>query len=333
MGYFLWFWFHVIKQAVTIFFKRKLETRRAYRFLKLIEKQLNGEFSPVTKNKIAISYGIYLPMICDTFAHLRNHRISKGEKVRFIYYFICSSLFDDFIDDQLLNNKQLYDLSFHSNRYHANTFEEKAYLLGHLFLRKQVKDKWAYDKVCLNLFEAQVQSQKQFQNKLKHEELKEVTFAKGGYSVLLCSFLFDYQPVKEEQRCWYQAGKLIQLTNDLYDIYKDLQEDIATLPNRMDNARLFESFFDFEINKMKEQISQLPFRNKLKKRFGLSMAGVYAFGLIAIHQLKKIQGTSENLPNFKLLPRRKLIVDMEKRSNLRLWFRFVYRHARLLEKT
>lgn len=124
-------------------------------------------------------------------------------------------------------------------------------------------------------------------------------------------------------------GTLIQLTNDLYDIYKDLQDNITTLPNQMKDAYAFEQFFIEQIQFMKTLIRQLPYSHKSKKEFSISMAGIYSFGLIAIDQLKKIQGSNDYLPGLKTLPRKKLIIDMEKVSNLAKWFKFTYKYARV----
>src|SRR5699024_3767871 len=119
--------------------------------------------------------------------------------------------------------------------------------------------------------------------------------------------------------------------NDLFDIYKDLQNEISTLPNTMKNAYDFEQFFITEIIGIKKQITQLQESFPRKQDFSLSMAGIYAFGLIALHQLQKIQGDAAQMPDMNKLDRKKLIIDMEKPRNLFLWFKYTYRYARLLK--
>ncbi len=333
MRYFLWFWFTVIRRACSIIAARKKETKRAYALLEKMETRFKGRFNPATRRKIAVSYGIYLPMLCESFTRLHGRRTTAQEKERFIYYFICSSLFDDFTDYQLITKAQLYQLSFQYENYVTSSFDEEVFRFAHGFLRDFVKDKAGYDEVAHALFEAQLQSQKQFQSDLDPEALRAVTFAKGGYAVLLCSYYLNEPAGAEERECWYQIGTLIQLTNDLYDIYKDIQDELTTLPNTMEDPRAFEAFFTGEIRRMKKTIRRLPFSSQRCSDFSLSMAGVYAFGLIAIHQLKRLRDQSDRLPDLRTLPREKLIIDMEKPANLLLWFRFTYRYGRLWHTT
>lgn len=329
MGYFFWFWTKVARQAFYIIRSRKVETRRAYSLLKRIEEKFKGTFNPDTFRKIAVSYGIYNPMICDPFSLLHGRPTNKDEKKRFIHYFICSSLFDDFTDYQLITEGQLQAISFQPNDYKPASFDEKVFLYAHQILRDYVKDKKGYDLISHELFQAQMDSKKQYNTTLNKEKIKEITFKKGGNSVLLCRYYLDSDSSEVEEKCWYQIGTLIQLTNDLYDIYKDLQDNIATLPNQMKDAYAFEDFFIQQIQVIKTLIRQLPFSHKHKKEFSLSMAGIYSFGLIAIDQLKKIQGNNDFLPKLKALPRKELIIDMEKISNLAKWFKFTYKHARV----
>lgn len=329
MPYFFWFWFHVIREALSIIRSRKIETERAYNLLETIEKDYRGKFNTATKKKIAVSYGIYNPMICDAFALLHGRFTNMEEKNRYIHYFICSSLFDDFTDYELITERQLYDLSFYPESYHPATFDEKVFKDSHVRLRNYVSDKTGYDRISRELYDAQMQSKKQQSHTLSKEEIKQITFGKGGSSVLLCRYYLDLPMEELEGNCWYGIGTLIQLTNDLYDIYKDIQDHIATLPNRMTNAFSFEEFFISNIKRMKENIAALSYSNGKKKRFSLSMAGIYAFGLIALDQLKKIQGDAEKLPALENLSRKELIIDMEKISNLIKWFKYTYRFARM----
>lgn len=329
MHYFLWFWYKVIGRAFYIIRIRKKETKRAYRLLDGIEMQFEGKFNAATKKKIAVSYGIYNPMICDAFSKLYGRLTNEEERRRYIYYFICSSLFDDFTDYELISEQQLNAISFQSDSYIPRSFDEKVFLYAHRKLRDDVKDKQRYDRVSHSLFDAQMQSKQQYNSTLSVDEIQQITFAKGGNSVLLCSFYLEEDPDENMFRCWYKIGTLIQMTNDLYDIYKDLQDNIFTLPDRMPNAYAFDDFFISHIDEMKSLIAELPCSAMRKKEFSLSMAGIYAFGLIALDQLKKLQGKAGQLPDLKTLPRNVLIIDMEKISNLAKWFKFVYRHAKI----
>ncbi len=257
---------------------------------------------------------------------------NENEKNRFVHYFICSSLFDDFTDYRLITEEQLRSISFQPEEYDVRTFDEKVFLDSHWLLYDYVKDKESYDRITNELFDAQLRSRQQYKSALSDEAIQQITFNKGGDAVLLCRYYLDTESCDTEDACWYRIGTLIQLTNDLYDIYKDIQDDIVTLPGRMRDAYAFEIFFKEQIAEMNRLIFQLPYPLKRRQEFSLSMAGIYSFGLIAIAQLKKIQGNASQLPGMGTLPRKALIIDMEKTGNLIRWFRFTYRHARLSNK-
>lgn len=328
MGYFFRFWYRVIKTALYIIFNRKRETKRAYALLDEIEARFGGRFTPATRKKIAVSYGIYTPMICDAFTALHGRRTTLGERQRYIHYFVCSSLFDDFTDIIALPENELLALSFEPESFTPRSFDEAVFRASHLLLKDFVADKDAYTGVARELFQAQWDSKQQAQSRLSDEEIRAITFAKGGNSVLLCSYYVEFASTDIEKDCWYRIGTIIQLTNDLFDIYKDTQDHIDTLPTRIRDVRVFEAFFSEQILGMQTQVRALPVPERHKGAFRLAMAGIYAFGLIALDQLKALQGDASELPALDGLPRKALIIDMEKRRNLAAWLRYTYRYAR-----
>lgn len=329
MRYFSRFCLTVLKQVVYVSQSRKKETARANSMLADIEKQLGGSFVPATRRKIMVSHAIYNPMICDVFARLHGRTTTPAEKERLIHYFICSSLFDDFTDYGGITTEQLAAISFTPESYNATSFDEKAFRRSHMLLQAFVKDKGAYLNIARHLFSAQIASQQQHRSALPDETLKDITFMKGGYAVLLCRHYLDINAGKTEEECWYRIGSIIQLTNDLYDIYKDLQDEIATLPNRMTNAYAFEQFFAGQVTQLKEYIKALPCSGSRKQTFSICLAGICAFGFVAIEQLKQLQGNALLLPDLKQLERKQLIVDMEKKINRKRWFRFTYQYGKL----
>jgi hypothetical protein len=328
MGYFFRFWYQVIRTALYIIGNRKRETRRAYALLTDIEKRHGGLFAPATRRKIAISYGIYTPMICDAFTYLHGRRTSLAERERFIHYFVCSSLFDDFTDITRLSGEELRALSFQPDTFLPRSFDESVFRESHLRLRAFVRERTTYDGLTRQLFQAQWDSKQQDKVRgapLSDEALRAITFSKGGLSVLLCSFYLDTAPSPAERDCWYRIGTIIQLTNDLFDIYKDLQDHMDTLPARMTDVRAFRAFFEEQVSAMQTGIGTLPVTERWKAPFRLSMAGIYAFGYIALDQLGGIQGNAAALPPLGSLPRKALIIDMEKIKNLNKWLRYAYR--------
>ncbi|WP_143059041.1 class 1 isoprenoid biosynthesis enzyme [Chitinophaga arvensicola] len=306
---------------------RKRESKRATLYLNKLLAQFDGSLQPATYKKIITSYSIYIPMICDVFASLRGKKTSDAEKERFILYFICSSLFDDFCDQKQLTHEQLYQISFASDKYAAKNVEEKLFLHAHLALAHIVRDTSYYSEVTDKLFRSQVDSDQQFDPSISNEELKRITQEKGGYAVLLCHFYMEDDISETEKNCWFLIGGIIQLTNDLFDIYKDLQEHSQTLPNRMSDAHSFQQYFSQQVASLEKEISQLPFSRERKLDFLIGMMAICSFGNMALHQLKKLQHENGLFPDLNSLPRKSLIIDMEKPGNIFYCFRYTYQQT------
>ncbi|GAA4317987.1 hypothetical protein [Compostibacter hankyongensis] len=331
MAYFLWYCVHVFRLAAHVLRTRKRETKRAWGLLSRIEERQQGRFGKATRKKIAVYHGIYTPMICDAFARLHGRLTHTAEKDRLFHYFIASSLYDDFTDEQMFSPESLKAIMLEPQNWKAGSFDERVFLDSHLLLCESVKDREGYTRLLREMTIAQLSSREQEgENELTDERLQEITFRKGGYSVLLCRYYLDTPATAAEDACWYRIGAIIQLTNDLYDIHKDLQQHIKTLPDRMQDAYRFEAFFLHQLQEMKDDIGRLSFPRQRKQEFSLAMAGIYAFGLIALDQLKTLQDRNGHLPELATLPRKTLIIDMEKPGNILKWFRYTYRYARMI---
>jgi hypothetical protein len=329
MNYRISFSLATIKLALRVIKKRKSETLSAYKLLADIEEKENGEFNPKTKRKVAVSYGIYLPLICDSFTLLHGRYANDEEKKRFIHYFIFCSLFDDFTDDTTMTDADLRAISYHPETYTAKNFDEKVFIQSNSFLKNIVTQKESYDKLSKAAFDAQIESRRQEQPDLGRGDLQRITFHKGGYCVQLSHHYLLYRQNDDEEKIWYLLGILIQLTNDLYDIHKDLQQPIFTLPNTLTDIYSFEKNFHRIIDNIRRSISELKYEKKLLSEFNHAVAGIFSFGLIAIDQLKKIQGSAGSMPDLNTIPRKELIVDMEKLFNIRKWLMYSYKYSKL----
>ncbi|MBO9619516.1 MAG: class 1 isoprenoid biosynthesis enzyme [Niabella sp.] len=320
--YFFEFARNIIFKLIHILFNRRREARWAKQYLNNLLEKLNGPLTDGAYRKIIVSYSIYLPMIIDSFADLRGRKISQNERERILLYFICSTTFDDFLDERTLSSEALYAISWAPETFQPASIEERAFLYGHLALKQQVRLQQEYQTVTQKLFRAQIDSLQQLHSTLSDAELERITLEKGGYAVLLCPFYLDGESSVAEKNCWYQIGGIIQLTNDLFDIWKDLQAGVSTLPVRIKDAAAFQAFFLGLVTQLETEIARLPFSLSRKRRFLTNMLAICSFGERAITQLKKNQQQ-----DLHRLPRKTLIVDMERPENILHCLRFAYRRC------
>ena len=322
--FFFKFIYVIIYRAFYIILNRKKEEKWGTDLLYQLEQQFDGKFDERTFKKIIFYYGLKVPAICDGFLDLHNKKTNRQECERLLHYFICSSVFDNFFDREELTDDEIYNITFNSNAYTASNFNERISLNSHLFILNFVKNKEHYLQVLKKEYDVQVASRKQFSINITDAELENITLEKGGNAVLLTSFYLDTPATIHEQNCWYKLGNIIQFVNDLFDIYRDLQSGLQTIPNRIKNIKEFKKYYLNLIESLQKEIAAIDVAEKQKLHFKISMMGVCALGIIAIEQLEKIQGNQQQMPDFKTLNRKDLIVDMELKSNLWKWLKVVY---------
>ncbi|MBS4043484.1 MAG: hypothetical protein KGZ59_06685 [Chitinophagaceae bacterium] len=322
--HFFQFIYILIYRAFYILLQKKKEAAFAAKYIKKLELQFEGEFDEKTFKKIVFYYSLKVPAIYDAFLSLHRRRTFQHEKERLLKYFICSSVFDNFFDRRELNDEEIYQITFNSNQYQPKTFTERIALYCHLDILNSVKDKTSYLQVLHFEYEAQVNSRKQCSVTITNKEIEDITLSKGGNAVLLCSFYLDILHTEAELNCWYKLGNAIQLVNDLFDIYKDVQSGLQTIPNRVQKVDELKNYYNNFIQQVKVEINNIPIQSSKKLHLKISLMGICALGVVAIHQLKNIETKYNGLPKLNTLTRKDLIIDMEKFSNIWLWLKTVY---------
>ena len=309
------FLYHIIQLVLKAAFSLKKSAKETISIMKDLEQKHQGKFDPSAIKKAARFQGVQQVFINDAFTQLVNRNTNPFEQRSNKLYFTLTGLYDDIIDQKLIDEKtlnQLFEDPIHST---TNIFETKALVDVHLNLIKRVKNIAAYKTTLANVHQAQRDSSKQINSQLNQEELLDITLRKGGYSLLMCRHYIDLPESKEIDNCFYQLGGVIQFTNDLFDIYKDLQEGIQTIPNSAKNISELKTIYDQLVHNFMNTIHHLPFEKSKLDSLKIKLSPIPAFGYLAIQNLAKLQDEEQQLPNLKSVQRKALIIDMEKNIN------------------
>lgn len=317
------FMYTLVSKAIYILRTRKQQTQFAYQLLHQFEQQHNGVFNKETKKEIAVSHGIYLPMICDSFLQLLGRKCTPTEQAHIVHYFTCSSLFDDFVDEKQLTWQQLFAISYAPENYIASSFEERTFLYCHQYLINIVRNKDAYLTDTKVLFEAQKNSQLQIHGQLPEPLLTKTTLNKGGYSLRICNYYFNENAVANQLPIWEKLGNIIQVINDLFDVWKDLQNHTTTPANNAKNIFELRAWYQELVDALWAEMRALQVPKNRLTAFQLSMAGICAFGFIALDQFAGLANKTGQI-HWKQYTRKQLIIDMEKWKNLASWCRYAY---------
>lgn len=281
-----------------------------------IEQKYNGKFSKSLIEKTSRYEGIQQIVINDAFTKLIGRQTTDYERASNKLFFIITFLYDDIMDEKILTEDDLYKLLENPHENPHDIFEAKVLVDIHLQLLQRTKQPEKYTTTLLAIHKAQKDSLIQFNSQVSQNELLDIVMRKGGYSFLMCSLYIDLPISKEMENCWYHIGSMLQFIDDMYDIYSDLQEGIYTFANTTTKYSTLEDTFNELVKQLKANIKGLPFKDTLKERLSIQLSFIPAFGVLALDSLKKLMDQDGNFKNFKDYPRKSLIIDMEKLSNI-----------------
>jgi hypothetical protein len=146
----------------------------------------------------------------------------------------------------------------------------------------------------------------------------------------MCRHYLELPVAKYTDDVWYHLGAVIQLSNDVFDLYKDLQEGIYTYANRATSYQAIQEVYEQEVTALRKSIVAMPVPYFKKLRFSILLSLIPALGLVALDNLQRLQAGSVQLPAWRNLSRKALIVDMEKPKNLFSLMVHAFRLGRLI---
>ena len=327
--YFFKFIYYIARIIISALTQLKSTEQWGKKYLHGLEEKLGGKFDSAVIEKVAKYQSIQLHFVANSFSKLNGRLNNELEKERNILFFLMSVLYDEMIDERKMEEAALDNLFNHPENAQATNFNEKALLYIHQRLLNEVDDKESYWKSLQNTHQAQKDSQKQFDSNTSTEDILDITKRKGGYTLLMCRHYIEEASSTQVDECWYTLGGLIQMTNDLYDTYKDTQNSIDTFATKIKNIESIHSIYRDQTANLFLNIKMLPVNDKKKIEFAINMSIIPAFGQIAINQLKQLQINTNTLPNFKEINRKDLIIDMEQFINMIRLIRYSYKYGKL----
>lgn len=295
----------------------KKTTRQTIEIMHAFEQQYGGKFTKSLIQKTSRYEGIQQIVINDAFTKLVGRNTNEYERISNKLFFILTFLYDDIMDQNILTEEDLNNLLENPLVNPFDLFEAKVLVDIHLQLLNRTKRPDKYKWVLQAIHKAQKDSLGQINNKISPTEILDITIRKGGYSFLMCSLYIDLPISDEMDNCWYQIGAILQFTDDMYDIYDDLQDGIQTYPNSTTSYSTLATTFNDIVLQLKTAINALPFEMNKKKDLWMQLSFIPAFGYVALDNFKQLKDENGAFKHFNEYPRKSLIIDMEKISNIK----------------
>tara|TARA_R100000935_G_C2819798_1_gene159173 strand:+ start:109 stop:1140 length:1032 start_codon:yes stop_codon:yes gene_type:complete len=272
----------------------------------------DGSLSKADLKKITDYYALGVPgFLGASFGRLRGKALSESERLVMTYLGGISGLLDDLFDDPHKEWSHLEKFILNPDSLRPkNSFEAlglQLYLKG---LDKASKPEKLKQK-ALEVFQTEKESISQQGKEISKEKIKQLTFLKGGNSFLFYRLCMEHPLEAAEEKLIYQAGGLMQMGNDIFDIWEDTQQGIQTLATYSQNIHELTTDFINELNLVVNYAhsTNFPIKNILQF-IDFILLGISRV-LVCLDQFKELQDSEASLFQPEKYTRKQLICDME----------------------
>lgn len=263
-------------------------------------------FSVKDLNRTTKYYQLALNLVCNNIYELTGHRLTAQEHKSILLLSIFCPLFDDLFDDHLLEYAQIKSLINDPENYTPFDTTDRIVHCLYLQLLQLVPRPQQFKELLQQVGYWEQESLKQYNNAIGEEELMEITYQKSFYSVLFCCSVLKHLPDTTFNKIILPLSGLMQLTNDCFDVWKDGQQGLYTIPNRYRDYRKLEALFLSEVSSINTQVAQLAYLKKNKISFLIRTHTLHAMGWMSLQQLKSVGDKP-----IQELSRKELVCDLD----------------------
>jgi hypothetical protein len=170
----------------------------------------------------------YLSVI---FCCLRGRTRTRREKQLFTNLAALAYFFDDLVDAYRSHDRSGHIWQDNPETYGATADERglALHFLHNIYAALPAEDLAEFKAFMHQVFNVETAGRQQH-NALTDSDLAQITAQKGGYSVLLFRRVLAHPLRPAERAALHQFGYLIQLSDDIFDLWFDAQDGTATLP-------------------------------------------------------------------------------------------------------
>lgn len=240
------------------------------------------------------------------FSILHHKVITQTERAAGYYLAIATPIADYLVDKESLTLEHVQGLLKGSYAHPFDRIAQELYRLAKL----NNANRDHFDAYLHATLLAQARSQRQNSAMISSADLRSITWNKGGYALLLYRSALDVPISNSEEEAVYQLGGLMQLHNDIFDLFRDIQEKITTIPSSTAHIFQLRQLFEEEIEKTIQYFRSLPLGEKALLRFLLLLHLAVGTGFICLQQYALLE---EKYGRFDpaSLSRDELICDMD----------------------
>jgi hypothetical protein len=296
--------------------QKKFMQKTLYFDIKKSKLENDNSLSDSDFRKITDYYGFAVPAILgEGFCLLRGQRMSERERTALTYLGALTGLFDDFFDEKKLSGQYLQNMMERPESAETQDANERLFVRFVKNALKNASDPKALKKAALKVYEAQILSKKQEDNKISQQEIEEITLQKGGFSILFYRSIFQQAADEAEKLMLYHLGGIGQMENDIFDIYNDHVKGIKTLATTTTHIHELRKAYHARMEEVFSLVHQTDFPTRNKKKFLRFVAMIVARGFVCLDFLEKNEKKTNSTFSLKDYPKKDLICDMGTLNN------------------
>jgi len=292
------------------FLKKEMEP-----YLEPFRRENDGSLTEADFKKITSYYAMGVPAILgESLCILRGVPMTKKERLCMSYLGGISGLLDDLFDDPEKSADNLSEFISHPEGGSPRNRHEG--LLKHLYIKglSYAPHPDKIKQVAHEVFQAQQKSltQKGPANRLN---ISELTFLKGGNSFKYYRLCLSHDLDLKEEKMIFQLGGLLQLGNDIFDVWEDARDGIATISTTTPGIKLLREKFKRELEKTHSFIKATEYEPLPKKKFQRIINLAIARVFVCLDQFEELESSTGGEFLTKRYSRKQLICDMQKPVN------------------
>ena len=294
------------------FLKKNIEPK-----LTEAKRNADGSLDDADIKKITGYYGLAVPAVLgEAFCVLRGKAMTRKERLTSTCQGAMTGLGDDFFDRQRLSPQAVKDFIEMPEKFTGNTASERLFLDFYKTALTHAPEAAKMQAQIFKVFHAQMLSKQQDTPGLSSEVIQDITVRKGGESLLYYCTAFTHELKSGEVKMLYALGGLMQLSNDIFDVYKDQQDGVSTLITTAEKIEDLRNYFSAQLKIGIEAAYRSGYAKANVRNFlGLISIGIFSRCYVCLDQLQKKEKKSSGIFNPKKYSRKDLICDMDTVGN------------------
>lgn len=269
-----------------------------------------NQLNPSNLVRIRKYWELSLHFICGSFYERNGWKLSRREEENILRLSLLSPFYDDLFEEGI-DAERIRSLTANPQGFQPAHPKEIIVCTLYCSILESLNDPVSFKEQFLQVFHWQQRSLEQKDIAVSEAALTEIMIGKSYHSFQLFYRLLEHFPSADELDLMRRVSGLLQFTNDVFDVYKDVQHNVYTVPNLYGDYSKLRKWLLDEVRLLNGQLAALPNPVKAKKKNTITFHAMNAMCLLALEQLERNTGGKADIARLRMMHRKELVCDMD----------------------